>query len=186
MGWRYDDYGYPRSQPRAVKGGIKAQAQRGSFGTTWWARRWIAVLESFDLGPRLTRGKSYARSGQVLAIDISPGRVTARVQGSRPTPYAVTIRVRPLSTADWRRVGRALGQEARFAATLLAGQMPQDIEDAFRGVGLSLFPDRLADLDTDCSCPDWSNPRCSSCSKNAAPLTGIARAGRVEAIKRVC
>jgi uncharacterized Zn finger protein len=36
--------------------------------------------------------------------------------------------------------------------------MPQEIEQVFREVGLSLFPEKLRDLETDCSCPDWSNP----------------------------
>src|SRR5689334_18104369 len=85
---------FPRSQPRAAKGGIKAQSKRGSFGTSWWAKRWIAVLESFNIGARLGRGRSYARNGQVLAIDIDKGKITARVQGSRPKPYAIAIQVK--------------------------------------------------------------------------------------------
>ena len=36
--------------------------------------------------------------------------------------------------------------------------MPQDIEQAFADSGLSLFPAKMKDLETDCSCPDWSNP----------------------------
>ena len=36
--------------------------------------------------------------------------------------------------------------------------MPEDIEDVFDDAGLSLFPSRRADLETGCSCPDWSNP----------------------------
>ena len=36
--------------------------------------------------------------------------------------------------------------------------MPKDIESVFAGTGLSLFPERLHDLETSCSCPDWSNP----------------------------
>jgi uncharacterized Zn finger protein len=45
-----------------------------------------------------------------------------------------------------------------FAAQLLAGEMPQDIEDAFKSAGVSLFPSTRSELTTDCSCPDWSNP----------------------------
>jgi uncharacterized Zn finger protein len=45
-----------------------------------------------------------------------------------------------------------------FTALLLAGEMPQDIEEAFQTAGVSLFPDRRDDLTTHCSCPDWSNP----------------------------
>jgi uncharacterized Zn finger protein len=157
--WYRDFYPrYPRSQPRQAKGGIKAQSKRGAFGESWWAKRWIAVLESFDIGARLGRGRSYARRGQVLSVDIGKGVVKAQVQGSRPTPYAVTIKVKILSPADWKKLAKALAGQALFAAKLLAGEMPQDIEGAFTRIGLSLFPEKLGDLATECSCPDWSNP----------------------------
>jgi hypothetical protein len=66
--YRYHYYSYfPRSQAHEAKGGIKAQSKRGAFGTSWWARRWIEVLESFNIGARLGRGRSYARQGQVLS-----------------------------------------------------------------------------------------------------------------------
>jgi uncharacterized Zn finger protein len=155
--WDYYDYFKP-SIPRAVKGGIKAQSKRGAFGESWWARRWIAVLESFHIGARLGRGRSYARNGQVLSIGIEEGEVKAKVQGSRPKPYDINIHIKTLSAADWRKLAKALSHQAIFLAKLLAGQMPEDIEKAFNGVGLSLFPERLRDLKTDCSCPDWSNP----------------------------
>ncbi|OGP62024.1 MAG: hypothetical protein A2169_03305 [Deltaproteobacteria bacterium RBG_13_47_9] len=155
--WGYYDYFRP-SIPRAVKGGIKAQSKRGGFGESWWARRWIAVLESFNIGARLGRGRSYARNGQVLSIEIGKGEVKAKVQGSRPKPYDIKIHIKTLSAADWRKLAEALSHQAIFLAKLLAGQMPEDIEGGFKGVGLSLFPERLKDLKTDCSCPDWSNP----------------------------
>lgn len=149
---------YPRSKPKAVRGGIKAQTTRGVFGQSWWAKRWIGVLEGFNLGARLSRGRSYARSGQVKSIDIGDGSVKAAVQGSRPTPYRVTIGVRQLDAREWAKVMARLNEQAAFAAKLLAGEMPQDVESVFRDAGVSLFPARLDDLETDCSCPDWSNP----------------------------
>lgn len=160
MAWQwYGDYAYPQpSRPRAVKGGIKAQSKRGAFGESWWAKRWIAVLESFNIGARLGRGRSYARRGQVLSIAIDKGRVEAQVQGSQPKPYSVTILLKTLSASDWQTLAKILSRQAIFAAKLLAGEMPQDIEQAFKEAGLSLFPARLRDLQTDCSCPDWSNP----------------------------
>jgi uncharacterized Zn finger protein len=154
----YDDYYFPKSQPRAAKGGIKAQSKRGTFGESWWAKRWIDVLERFDIGSRLQRGRSYARKGQVLSIDIGKSTVKAKVQGSRPTPYTVTISVKPLPASDWRKLTTTLSAQALFAAKLLAGEMPRDIEEAFTAAGLSLFPEKLQDLTTECSCPDWSNP----------------------------
>lgn len=155
----YWDWGYYKAKPRkAVKGGIKANSKRGDFGATWWAKRWIAVLESFQIGARLSRGRSYARSGQVLSIDISQGAVKAKVQGSSSRPYSITIKMKTIPDADWKKLATALSAQAIFAAKLLAGEMPQEIEQAFTDAGLSLFPEKLGDLETDCSCPDWSNP----------------------------
>ena len=69
--------------------GIRGQNQRGAFGSSWWAKRWITALAQLMDAGRLARGRGYARSGQVLDLDIAPGRVAARVQGSRPAPYKV-------------------------------------------------------------------------------------------------
>jgi uncharacterized Zn finger protein len=155
----YDDFPhFKRSMPREARGGIKAQSKRGDFGQSWWARRWIAVLESFDIGARLGRGRSYARNGQVLSIEIDKGKVSAKVQGSRTRPYDIGLKIKTLSAADWRKLTQALSCEALFAAKLLAGEMPPDIEKIFKATGLALFPERLKDLETACSCPDWSNP----------------------------
>ncbi|MFB3787475.1 MAG: SWIM zinc finger family protein [bacterium] len=154
----YDTYFYPPSRPREAKGGIKAQTKRGAFGESWWAKRWIQVLESFHIGARLGRGRSYARSGQVLSVDIEKGLVLSKVQGSRPTPYSIKINMKVLSNPDWEKLAAALSQQPLFAAKLAAGEMPQEIEKVFEDLGLSLFPSKYADLKTDCSCPDWSNP----------------------------
>ncbi len=155
--WSYWDH-FEKRPVRTVKGGIKAQSKRGAFGESWWAKRWIAVLEGFDIGARLSRGRSYARKGQVVGVDISKGAVKAKVQGSSSTPYNISIKVNELSEADWNKLARTLSREAIFAAKLLAGEIPQEIEQVFKDAGLSLFPEKLRDLETSCSCPDWSNP----------------------------
>lgn len=156
---RWDGFRYgSRPRPRQAKGGIRAQSKRGAFGQSWWAKRWIAALEGFQLSSRLQRGRSYARSGQVLAIEIGQGEIRARVQGSRPKPYDVAIQVSPLGAGDWERVAEAVGSQALFGAKLLAGEMPQEIETAFQDADLSLFPARENDLKTECTCPDLSNP----------------------------
>jgi uncharacterized Zn finger protein len=148
----------PPSKPRPVADGIRARSRRGAIGSTWWSQRFIAVLESFGMGPRLTRGRSYARRGQVVTLDVAAGQVTALVQGSRARPYRVLIGVEELSEADWRRAENELAGRAIFLAKLLAGEMPAEVEEAFAACSLSLFPARASDLDTACSCPDWANP----------------------------
>lgn len=154
MGWGY----YESRGPREVRGGIRAQSTRGNFGETWWAKRWMTVLDEFGLGARLSRGRSYARGGQVASIKIEPGSVTAKVQGSQPRPYKVSIGVEPLPPEEWDRVVEAMAMRPMLAARLLSGVMPNDIETVFESSGLSLFPASSSELDTNCSCPDWSNP----------------------------
>lgn len=158
MSYFRDYFPFPPSQPIEVKGGIKASSKRGGFAEKWWGRRWIEVLESFRIGARLQRGRAYARRGQVLDLSIGPGKVSARVQGSRPRPYEATIRLGLLSAAEWERVAAVLAERPAYLARLLAGEMPREIEEAFSEAGLSLFPARHDDLKTECSCPDWSNP----------------------------
>jgi uncharacterized Zn finger protein len=149
---------YPPSRPRKAAGGIKARSKRGSIGEQWWSRRFIDVLESFGLQSRLTRGRNYARSGQVLRLDIGTGHVTAQVQGSRVKPYAVKLTVDPLTTRQWQRVEEALAARAIFRARLLAGEMPAEIEEVFADCGTPLFPKSARDLAMTCSCPDWEVP----------------------------
>ncbi|MFQ6093117.1 MAG: SWIM zinc finger family protein [bacterium] len=110
------------------------------------------------MGARLTRGRSYARQGQVISIDVEPGLVTSKVQGTHRKPYAVAIRLKPLSSGDWDKVTDAMAAQAIFAAKLLSGEMPQNIEDAFAEAKISLFPTSGEQLQTSCSCPDWANP----------------------------
>jgi uncharacterized Zn finger protein len=158
MGYGYFWHHYEPVQPRPVKDGIKTKSQRGQIGETWWSKRWIGVLESFGMGARLGRGRSYARRGQVVSIDVQKGSVAARVQGTRPKPYSVKIELKPLSEKDWDKVTDAMASQAVFAARLLSSEMPQNIEEAFSQAKVSLFPTSVKDLVTDCSCPDWANP----------------------------
>jgi uncharacterized Zn finger protein len=151
-------YEWEPAPPIAVEGGIKAKSKRGAIGEQWWSRRFIAVLESYGLSGRLQRGRSYARRGQVIEFTMAAGRVTARVQGSRPQPYQVSITVRPLTAAQWRAVERRLAGQALFRARLLAGEMPAEIEEVFAACGTPLFPEAASDLAMSCNCPDWGVP----------------------------
>ena len=134
-------FGFPGSSgPIPVDGGIRARSKRGAIGEQWWSQRFISVLESLGMSGSLQRGRSYARKGQVLEFDLSVGKVTARVQGSRPQPYKVTITVAPLTTAQWKTVESQLAAQALFRAKLLAGEMPAETEQVFADCGTPLFP----------------------------------------------
>jgi uncharacterized Zn finger protein len=156
-------------KPIQVDGGIAVRAQRGKIGEQWWSRRFVDILERITAGGRLARGRSYARRGQVMDFELTPGRIRARVQGSRAEPYRVTITITAYDDADWARIEAALAAQALYRAALLAGEMPHEIVDVFDGLGRPLFPSAL---DMRCSCPDWSVP----CKHASAVLYVLAEA----------
>ncbi len=124
----------------------------------WWAQRWIDLLESFGWIRRLARARNYARQGNVLNIDFKGPKVSARVQGTAPDPYKVSLSLDAFSDEEWDYIIDTLSLQAFFSAKLLAGEMPQNIEDAFTANGLSLFPLTRFDIHSRCSCPDKANP----------------------------
>jgi uncharacterized Zn finger protein len=148
----------PPSRPLPVEGGLKARSTRGAITRNWWSDRFIAVLESIGVGGRLQRGRAYARQGQVIELGVDAGAVTATVQGSRARPYRVRVGLAAFGKPQWTQVTRVLADNAWYTAKLLAGEMPEDIEDVFSSVGLSLFPAGANELSMDCTCPDWEVP----------------------------
>jgi uncharacterized Zn finger protein len=124
----------------------------------WWAQRWIDVLESFGWRRRLERARNYVREGRVLQLTFNQTQVQALVQGTAPEPYEVSLGLDPFSEEQWHYVLEELSHRAIFAAKLLAGEMPQNIEEAFTASGLSLFPLSKFDIHSRCNCPDPVNP----------------------------
>jgi uncharacterized Zn finger protein len=154
--WAQEDFtGGP---PRRVEGGIRIHAAAGAVARTWWSARFLAVLEQLGVGGRLSRGRSYARSGQIVSLDVDAGAVVALVQGTRPQPYRVRIGLRVWDKTQWRRVEQALAADAWYTAALLSGTVPPEIEELLDGLELSVFPAAGADLSQDCSCPDHTVP----------------------------
>ena len=146
-------------RPLPAREGIGARVlQLEASGESWWSRCFIELLESFGVGSRLERGREYARGGQVTELEVEPGIVLAKVQGSRFTPYRVRIRVQTLSEHQWRRAESAMAAQALSLAKLLAGEMPHDIEELFAACRLPLLPASYGELKASCTCPDEENP----------------------------
>ena len=101
------------------------------FGATWWGRLWINGLEKLgdDYENRLPRGKKYAEDGHVSHFGVQPGEIQARVHGRKT--YNVTLGLPALTAAQWEKALDRIALESRFVASLLAGEMPQTIEEAF-------------------------------------------------------
>lgn len=155
---RWSRFGWYKAAPK------KPPPERGirikKAGTTWWGQRWIEALENVLRGDsaRLARGRTYARAGRTHDLVVKGGKVTAKVTGSRATPYEITIELTELGAPAWKKAIDGLAKKAQFSAELLAGQMPRAIDEVFVEAGVSLFPKQRAELKTKCSCPDWGDP----------------------------
>jgi uncharacterized Zn finger protein len=140
------------------------------MATAWWSRRFVEVLESYGLGARMQRGRRYARTGQVIEVEVSRGLLAAQVQGSRPKPYLVTAALAVPSDERWSAILERMRAKVGFVARLLDGEVPTDLEDVFADAGVPLFPAGWEDFNANCTCPDWENP----CKHIAAMLYVVA------------
>ncbi|WP_232838374.1 SWIM zinc finger family protein [Streptomyces geranii] len=128
---------------------------------SWWGNAWVTALEEGALdAARLVRGRGYAEKGHVDAITVTPGLVLAYVQGSRPRPYRVQVRLRTFGEQEWERFLEAAVERPGHIAALLDKELPQSLADC----GAPLLP-APGDLEPHCSCPDSGHP-----CKHAAAL----------------
>ena len=138
--------------------GITAIGDDGLGQQPWWVEQWMELINGYRFKKRLERAWGYAREGHVTSIRFEGRRVHARVQGTDEAPYKVKLWLDVLNDDDWGYVLEALAQKARWSAQLLAGIMPADIERAFAASGKRLFPFKLQEVRSECTCPDKANP----------------------------
>jgi len=182
---RYDDYGFApyvsvgEKRARNRKAAAKLRKQNEdvqpvviegrSIARTWWGKSWNANLERYaDYSNRIGRGRSYVRHGAVLDLRLAAGRVNALVQGSRGSPYEVTVTIRKLPGRVWEALREESLRQVDSLSDLLAGEFPKALKDAFFAQGTGLFP-APKEIEFACSCPDWA----SMCKHVAAVLYGI-------------
>lgn len=136
------------------------------FTHTWWGQRFTAALEAFTEPARLARGYPYASGGRVEDYQVRDGVVTATVRGRvnayfgvyKEPHYKTTIALKHFSTPDWTSAIAQIAGRADLVIKLLMNEVPDNIDDAFAGLGLHLLPQGESDFQTSCSCPDYANP----------------------------
>ncbi len=132
----------------------------------------MEALEKIDFSNRLPRGKSYARTGKVKYITIKGGQISAKVQGSRPSPYQVKISLPQFKNEQHIQVVNAVLDNPLIHAKLLNRQLPSELYELLTKRNINLFPTKWADVRGDCSCPDWAVP----CKHLAAVIYMVANA----------
>ncbi|RDI64232.1 SWIM zinc finger family protein [Nocardia pseudobrasiliensis] len=146
----FEDYSkYGKRLP--VRGGVEPRSRRGSFARTWWGRSFIDAVEQVADAGRLARGRSYARSGQVVTYHLEPGAVTAEVQGSQPRPFTAVLTMRKLRDERLDELIDEVRGTPGMLAQLASGALPREL-------GPLLLPTTASELDFACTCPDAGWP----------------------------
>ena len=167
-----------RLQQNAAASQKKAQAkgqvwepvviQGRTIARSWWGQAWCRNLERYaDYDSRLARGKRYVRTGAVVDLKIQNGKIQAKVQGSRKTPYKVEVRISPVSEDRCQDIISRCNRKVENLEQLLAGNFPEELKELFQEEG-GLFP-RPKEIGFTCSCPDWAQ----MCKHVAAVLYGV-------------
>lgn len=135
---------------------------------SWWGKSWCENLERYaDYETRLSRGRRYVRTGVVVDLQINKGKILARVQGTRKTPYKVEIRISPLSEQRIEQITKKCSARVETLEKLMTGDFPKELKDVFFEEG-GLFPEPR-EISFSCSCPDWA----IMCKHIAATLYGV-------------
>jgi uncharacterized Zn finger protein len=128
------------------------------FGKTWWGGQWLNSLANIDYDNRLPRGSAYARNGSIAGISIEGNTIRAKVKGSQPKPYDVTIVIPPFFEPETKKLIKAISEKPVIVSKLLNRELDAEILDIAGRCGLKVFPRQWTDFKMQCSCPDWAVP----------------------------
>jgi uncharacterized Zn finger protein len=178
MPWGWKPY-VPVAQRRAkaerlaqklVKNGRALQPVKiegRAMARTFWGQAWCENLEQYsDYANRLPRGRTYARNGSVIDLQISEGEVAALVSGS--DIYRIKVSIAPLAKAQWKKIKADCAQSIPSLIDLLQGRFSQGVMERLTRPREGLFP-QPREIKMQCSCPDWA----TLCKHVAAVLYGV-------------
>lgn len=138
-----------------------------TIARTFWGKAWCDNLEAYsDFANRLPRGRTYVRNGSVIDLQIEPGKVKARVMGSRL--YQVEIDIAAVPRAHWKSLAKECTGSIASLVELLQGKLSKAVMQRICQPKAGLFP-APKDIEFDCSCPDWA----TMCKHVAAVLYGV-------------
>ncbi len=164
----YNSWYRPRKK---AKKKVQLPAQRVKYGQTWWGEQWLNALTNIDFDNRLPRGRAYAGNGSVLETKIVVNSITAKVEGSMPRPYNITISVPLFTLEQKKKLVSGIKMDPFILSKLLNRELPQELHRIALDQGIKLFPSSWKDFSMDCSCPDWAVP----CKHLAAVIYVLSR-----------
>lgn len=116
-------------------------------------------------------GATYARKGAVVGVEIKDNLISAKVKGTRPTPYRVKISIPKFTHSEIDRLIDEVQANPTVLAQLLNRELNPQIMEIAERLGLRIFPKSWKDFEMECSCPDWAVP----CKHLAAVIYMVSR-----------
>lgn len=142
----------PLAKPRRVRSGLKLQVADATFHEFWASRSFLDLIEPRVDEEKRELGLEYARLGQTRRLIVEPGEITGMVQGRAERSYSSSIEVDTFSREQWERVIAIMSEQTRYAARIIAGDLPEDAIELFAASGMALFPQRPDDIRPSCTC----------------------------------
>ncbi len=127
-------------RPRRVRGGRKLAPKEWPDRLGPIARAFLAAVEPNASPEAWNEGMDFAVKGQTRSIEAVPGEVRAAVQDREYRAYPTVLRVETFLPSQWERIVDALIEQALHAAKLLAGEVPENIDEALSVADVELVP----------------------------------------------
>jgi len=178
-----DDYGFGRyvtvAEKRAnASAEVARRRKKGAklspvviegraIAKTFWGKAWCRHLEDHcDYDNRLPRGRTYARNGSVIDLQIGQGEVRGLVCGK--STYKVRVDIAALDGERWQHLCKDSAGRIDSLVALLQGKLDAAVLERLCDPSDGMFPQHRQ-LDLSCSCPDWAR----MCKHVAAVLYGV-------------
>ncbi len=144
-----------------------------SAGT--WSERWRASILQHLNGAAESHAEK--NSLRITRLDIEAGRITSAILDGRKSSdnaeCTVTVSIPVWSDEQWAQAVDLLSRQALFAAQLLAGEFPDELNTALQTHGLSLSPEPYERIEVSCTC-EHHQPDAAVCPHVARVLSHTA------------
>jgi len=141
------------------------------YGVSPWGAWFVEALSGWDIGARLSRGKTYANTGKVSDLKVEGGLVEALVAGHSSPWYTVRITFLPLAQKQSDEICAIIQSDPMLLSRIVSGELPEELLSKLKDRHIPLIPLSWSDMKRSCTCPDWGDP----CKHQAAVYYVLAR-----------
>jgi uncharacterized Zn finger protein len=122
------------------------------------SQRWLALFRERGL---IRDEAALVSSGlRIKRLEMSSGQITAAVSDDEIGACDVVVELPIWQDEQWASAIDSLSRQALFVAQMLAGDMPDELEQALQAEGLALLPAQHETVTASCSCCEQTSRPC--------------------------